>query len=420
LNFQAFPFHRSVVQGIEKTGYIHPTPIQIKAIPEIMKGRDVMGLAQTGTGKTAAFLLPILNRLVSGPRGRIRALILAPTRELAEQIHGEIRILGDKTRLRSITVYGGVNINPQIRALQNADIVVGCPGRLLDHINRGTIKLSSLEVLVLDEADQMFDMGFFPDIRRILRHLPKENRQTLLFSATMPKDIRKLADEILQNPKTIQIGMTAPAKTVSHALFPVEQHQKTALLMRLLADARTSSVLVFTRTKHRARSLDKKLAKAGYRSTSLQGNLSQSRRKAAMESFRSGENQILVATDIAARGIDISHVTHVINFDMPTTTDAYIHRIGRTGRAKSNGEAFTLVTEKDESMVRAINGIIGSGVEKRFLTDFNYDAPVLSEAQTGKPGGSKQKPGGRGRSFEHNGFGYAKKRRHGRRAVSGL
>ena len=359
-----------------------------------MKGRDVMGLAQTGTGKTAAFVLPILNRLVDGQHrgaskhggqhGRVSALIIAPTRELAEQIHGEIKFLGRRTRLRCVAVYGGVGIKPQIQALKDADIVVACPGRLLDHIGRRTVDLSRLDVLVLDEADQMFDMVFFPDIRRILTHLPQKNRQTLLFSATMPKEIRHLANEILQEPTTVQVGTTAPAKTVSHAMFPVAQHLKAALLVKLLGHTRTQSVLVFTRTKYRAESLGEKLAKAGYRASSLQGNLSQGRRQAAMNGFRSGKIQILVATDIAARGIDVSNVSHVINFDIPATPEAYIHRIGRTGRAECSGEAFTLVTREDTSMVKAINRAIGRSVEQRILANFNYDIPSGPRGQKAK------------------------------------
>ncbi len=390
MNFKSFSFHPAVAAGATQAGYATPTPIQAQAIPEIMQGRDVMGLAQTGTGKTAAFVLPILHRLLSGPRKQIGALIIAPTRELAEQIHGDCETLGRSTRLRSTVAYGGVGINPQIQAFRKADIVVGCPGRLLDHIKRRTIDLSKVEVLVLDEADQMFDMGFLPDIRRILTHLPNQNRQTLLFSATMPSEIRCLANEILQRPVTVQIGTTAPAETVSHTLFPVAPHLKSALLLKLLGKARSGSVLVFTRTKFRAKSLDEKLAKAGFRSASLQGNLSQNRRRAALDGFRSGEFQVLVATDIAARGIDVSHVSHVINFDIPATPEAYIHRIGRTGRAERSGEAFTLITAEDHLMVKAINTAIGRCVEQRTLPDFNYNVPIESREkqmgkQTGKP-----------------------------------
>jgi ATP-dependent RNA helicase RhlE len=339
-----------------------------------MNGRDVMGTAQTGTGKTAAFVLPILNRLMGSKHGCVRALILTPTRELAEQIHQSVRSLGRKTRIKSVTVYGGVGIHPQIQKLKHADIVVACPGRLLDHIGRHSIDLSHLEVLVIDEADRMFDMGFLPDIRRILKPLPVK-RQTLLFSATMPPEIRRLAGEILRDPATVQVGITAPADTVSHALFPVAQHLKTALLLKLLGNTDTRSVLIFTRTKHRAKNLGNKLSAAGYRSASLQGNLSQTRRQAALDGFRDGTFQILVATDIAARGIDVTRISHVINYDIPSTPEAYIHRIGRTGRATHSGEAFTLVTGEDREMVRAIRRMLGSEIEQRTLSTFDYGSP---------------------------------------------
>lgn len=376
MNFEAFNFHPAVAAGVLKAGYATPTPIQAQAIPPILKHCDVMGLAQTGTGKTAAFVLPILNRLMGNKCGCLRALIMAPTRELAEQIHQAIEILGHKTRLKSVAIYGGVGINPQIQKLKRADIVVACPGRLLDHIGRHTVNFSRLEVLVTDEADQLFDMGFLPDIRKILIHLPQK-RQTLLFSATMPTEIRRLAKDILRNPVTVQIGTTAPADTVSHALYPVAQHLKTALLLNLLGTTSIRSVLVFTQTKHRAKSLGKKLAVAGYRSASLQGNLSQGKRQAALDGFRDGTFQILVATDIAARGIDVTRISHVINYDIPSTPEAYIHRIGRTGRATHSGEALTLITGDDRNMVRAINRIIGSKIEQRILPAFDYNAPAL-------------------------------------------
>ncbi|MCD6585687.1 MAG: DEAD/DEAH box helicase [Desulfobacteraceae bacterium] len=375
MKFETFNLHPAVAAGVITAGYIDPTPIQAQAMPHVLNHKDVMGLAQTGTGKTAAFVLPILNRLIKSDHGGIRALIIAPTRELAEQIHQAIETLGQKTRLKSVAVYGGVGINPQIQKLKRADIVVACPGRLLDHINRHTADLRKLEVLVLDEADHMFDMGFLPDIRRILRSVPK-NRQTLLFSATMPSEIRHLANDVLRDPVTVKIGTTAPADTVRHALYPVAQHLKTALLLKMLENIDTQSVLVFTRTKHRAKSLDKKLAKAGYRSASIQGNLSQGKRQAALDGFRNGTYKILVATDIAARGIDVTQISHVINYDIPSTADAYIHRIGRTGRATQNGEAFTLITGDDRDMVRAINRVMGSEIEQRTLSDFNYSSPA--------------------------------------------
>ncbi|MBW1955578.1 MAG: DEAD/DEAH box helicase [Deltaproteobacteria bacterium] len=376
MNFQLFQLHPDVASGVAAAGFVTPTPIQKEAIPAITSGKDIMGIAQTGTGKTAAFVLPILHRLMQGPRGRLRALIIAPTRELAEQTHEAIRTLGRRTGLRSATVYGGVAISPQMSALKRGvDIVVACPGRLLDHINRRSVDLSRLEVLVIDEADQMFDMGFFPDIRRILNHLPRQ-RQTLLFSATMPSEIRRLAKEILERPVTVQIGMSAPVKTVSHALYPVPSHLKTALLMKILPAAGNGSVLVFTRTKHRAKRLGEQLVRAGYRASALQGNLSQGKRQAAMDGFRNGRFKVLVATDIAARGIDVSRVTHVINYDVPATPDAYIHRIGRTGRAEHTGDAFTFVTDSDMMMIYAIDRVIGSRVERRTLADFNYGTPA--------------------------------------------
>ena len=323
-------------------------------------------------------MLPILQRLMTGPRGTLRALIVAPTRELAEQIHESITTLGQQTRLRSVTVYGGVKINPQIHRLkEGADIVVACPGRLLDHIGQKTISLSLLEVLVLDEADQMFDMGFLPDIRRILGHLPKK-RQTLLFSATMPPDIKRLAGEILRNPETVQVGSSAPPVTVKHALYPVEQHLKTSLLLELLRRTDTESVLVFTRTKHRAKRVGEQLEKAGYRAASLQGNLSQNRRQAALDGFRDGTFQILVATDIAARGIDVTQISHVVNYDVPDTAETYIHRIGRTGRAARSGDALTLVMAEDSTMVRTIERTLGKVLERRVLEGFDYGVPALN------------------------------------------
>jgi len=372
MEFSNFNFHPNVAAGVKAIGYITPTPIQEQAIPPVLKGHDVMGLAQTGTGKTAAFVLPILHRLMQGPRGHVRALIVAPTRELAEQIHEAIVSMGKQTRLRSATIYGGVGLSPQIRKLRNGvEIVVACPGRLLDHINQRTINLSHLEVLVLDEADRMFDMGFLPDIRKIIKHVPSQ-RQTLLFAATMPDDIRRLAHEILHAPVTVQVNHAAPINTVAHALYAVDQHLKTALLLELLRHTDTESVLIFTRTKHRAKRVGQQLENAGYRAASLQGNLSQNRRQAALDGFRDGSCQILVATDIAARGIDVSSISHVINYDMPDTADAYTHRIGRTGRAAKTGDAFTFITREDGDMVRSIERVLGDKVERRILEGFDY------------------------------------------------
>ena len=372
MEFDAFNFHPQVAAGIMAAGYVSPTPIQIQAIPPVLEGRDVVGLAQTGTGKTAAFVLPILHRLMQGGRRHVRALIIAPTRELAEQIHEASSILGRQTRLRSVSIYGGVSMNPQIQKLRSGvEIVVACPGRLLDHISHGMINLSHLEVLVLDEADRMFDMGFLPDIRKIIKHVPAK-RQTLLFSATMPDDIRGLAREVLHTPVTVQVNPDAPASTVTHALYPVDQHLKTALLLELLHYTATESVLIFTRTKHRAKRVGQQLEKAGYRAASLQGNLSQNRRQAALDGFREGSYQVLVATDIAARGIDVLSISHVINYDMPDTIDAYTHRIGRTGRAEKTGDAFSFITREDEDFVRSIERILGETVERRTMKGFDY------------------------------------------------
>jgi len=378
VTFEAFHLHPRVMAGVQALGYDVPTPIQRKAIPPVLEGRDVMGLAQTGTGKTAAFVLPILQRLLTGPRGHVRALIIAPTRELAEQIHVAVGELGVETRTRSLTLYGGVGLRPQVDKLRaGVEVAVACPGRLLDHINQRNINLAHVEVLVLDEADRMFDMGFLPDVRKILKHLPAgAKRQTLLFSATMPDDIRKLAHDILHNPVTVQIGHAAPVATVAHALYPVEPHLKTELLLQLLYHTDTESVLVFTRTKHRAKRLGEQLKKAGFNAASLQGNLSQNKRQAALDGFREGKYQILVATDIAARGIDVSSISHVINYDMPDTADAYTHRIGRTGRAAKTGDAFTLVTREDTDTVRAIERVMDAKLERRTLPDFNYKQPA--------------------------------------------
>jgi ATP-dependent RNA helicase RhlE len=376
MNFKSFNLHPHIESGIEAIGYTAPTPIQIQCIPSILQKRDLMGMAQTGTGKTAAFVLPILQHLMNGPRKRVRVLIIAPTRELAEQIHDHVCQLGRQTKLKSITIYGGVNKNPQIGKLREGiEIAVACPGRLIDLMDQGVIDLSRLEVLVLDEADRMFDMGFLPDIRKIIKRLPVQ-RQTLLFSATMPDDIRKLAQAILRNPITVRVGDTDPVPTVSHAIYPVESHLKTVLLMRILDRTDMDSVLVFTRTRDRATRLAKQMKKAGFVAASLQGDLPQNQRQAALSGFRNGKYRILVATDIAARGIDVSRISHVINYDMPDTIDAYTHRIGRTGRASRTGHAFTFVTLKDRAFVWTIEKALGETIERRTLGDFDYNVPA--------------------------------------------
>ncbi len=375
MSFEPFNFHPSIMAGVRALGYTIPTPIQTQAIPTILRGSDVIGLAQTGTGKTAAFVLPILQRLMSGPRGVVRALIISPTRELSEQTCESINELGKQTQLRSISIYGGVSMEQQLRKLRGGvEIVVGCPGRLLDHLWHGSLCLSKLDILVIDEADRMFDMGFLPDVRKILQCILHE-RQTLLFSATMPDNVRRLAREILRDPVTVQIGQTLPAKTVSHSLYPVKQHLKTALLRELLYNTKTDSVLVFTRTKHRAERVVQQLGRDGFSVASLQGNLSQPRRKAALDGFRAGSFKVMVATDIASRGLDVLEISHVINYDMPDGTDTYIHRIGRTGRVGQSGDAFTFVTREDEPMVRLIEQVLKKPLERRTLSGFDYNVP---------------------------------------------
>jgi ATP-dependent RNA helicase RhlE len=392
MNFQQFNFHPSIVAGIEALGFEETTPIQEQAIPPVLAGRDVIGLAQTGTGKTAAFVLPILQRLIEGPRGAIRALVVAPTRELAEQTCEVFNTLGKKTGLKAVPIYGGVSMYDQKTRLPSADIIVACPGRLLDHLWNGTIRLNALEVLVIDEADRMFDMGFLPDIRNILSCIMHEH-QTLLFSATMPPGIRKLTQEFLQKPVNIQIGLTAPARTISHALYPVAPHLKTALLKRYLDTTQTDSVLVFTRTKHRTERLSDQLRRAGYRVTSLQGDLPQHRRQVAIDGFRSGSVKILVATDIAARGIDILSISHVINYDMPESPDDYIHRIGRTGRIDNAGEALTFVSRTDDNKVQALEKILKQPLERRKLEGFDYDQPDPDAGRTDRrPARAPEKP----------------------------
>lgn len=407
MNFNSFDLNPIILSNIHALGYLTPTPIQTQTIPPILLGNDVMGLAQTGTGKTAAFALPILQRLMQGPRSHhVRALVIAPTRELAQQIHESISDLAKGTKLHSITLYGGVNINPQIKSLERGiEIVVACPGRLLDHLQQRTIDLSKVEVLVLDEADQMFDMGFLPDIRKILRYLPKQ-RQTLLFSATMPDAINNLAHDVLHQPVKVKIGHSAPATSVKQILFPVSQHLKTELLIHLLKQTNKESVLIFTRTKHTAKKLAVKLENAGFSATSLQGNLSQNKRQTAMNGFRDGSLQILVATDIVSRGIDVSSISHVINYDIPNTVEAYIHRIGRTGRAAKEGEAFTLITVDDQSEVRAIERVLGKKIEQRTLEDFDYTktapARTLMSVATTKPARHKRQQHDRARDVDRN------------------
>jgi ATP-dependent RNA helicase RhlE len=375
LNFSELELHPTLLANLRDQGFQRATPIQAEAIPPALAGRNLVGLAQTGTGKTAAFVLPMLQRLRAGKPGGVRALIVTPTRELADQVNATVVALGRGLGLRSAAIYGGVGMIPQERALRaGVDIVVACPGRLLDHLGRGTVRLDRVEILVLDEADRMFDMGFLPSIKRILQALPAK-RQSMLFSATLAPELRELVAVAAPQATVVQIGQVRPAHTIAHALYPVQAHHKTALLLALLRQAGSGSVLVFTRTKHRANRLLQQIAREGHSAAALHSNRSQNQRQIAMDGFRDGRFRVLVATDIAARGIDVDRVSHVINYDVPDTPDAYIHRIGRTGRAERSGEAFTLVTPDDNQQVRAIEKLVGKPLERRQLPGFNYDAP---------------------------------------------
>ena len=381
MSFNQFNLDSRLNTAIKQAGFHKPTPIQTSAIPLALAGHDLIGTAQTGTGKTAAFVLPILHKLLTNPGKRTRALIITPTRELAEQIHQTIGILSGETNIRSIAVYGGVGAAPQIEALhRGAEIVVACPGRLLDHIQNQHAKLGTVEVLVLDEADRMLDMGFLPDIKRILRHVSKK-RQTMLFSATFPKEIEQLAAQTLHKPKRVSIGLVRPAHTVDHTLFPVPQHLKSRFLIKLLDQTETKSVLIFTRTKHRAQNLVKKIKRTDYKVTSLHGDRTQGQRRSALNGFKQGRYQIMVATDIASRGLDIDGISHVINYDMPGTADAYIHRIGRTGRAQRTGEAFTFMTQDDQALVQKIEKIMKEKLPKKTLPNFDYAVPKPENQQ---------------------------------------
>lgn len=390
MSFKKFNFHGKILAGVEALGYTELTPIQAQSIPPILAGSDVMGIAQTGTGKTAAFVLPILQRLMQEPSRKVRALIIAPTRELTEQTHKVIGQLGRRTGLRSLSVYGGVNIRPQITALsRGVDIVSACPGRLLDHIQRGTIDVSHIDVLVLDEADHMFDMGFLPDIKKIISYLPSQ-RQTLLFSATMPEDIKALVNKVLTDPVRIQIGHTAPVASVAHAFYPVETARKTDLLKNILDNNEIGPVLVFTRTKMRAKRVAQQLDRSGYDATALHGNLSQNNRQKALDGFGRGRYKILVATDVAARGIDVRGISHVINYDIPDTVDAYTHRIGRTGRASETGDAFTFVTGSDTGPARSIKRVLGNQVKHCVMEGFACSSSAGErQSRQGRHGGQR-------------------------------
>jgi ATP-dependent RNA helicase RhlE len=400
--FSTLGLHPSLLQGLKDLGFTRPTAIQADAIPLAMAGNDLLACAMTGSGKTAAFLLPILHRLIDKPRGTSRALVLTPTRELAAQIVEDFNDLAVHTPLTAAAVFGGVGMGPQEHAFRSGvDVIVGTPGRLLDHFRAPYAKLAGLQYLVLDEADRMLDMGFLPDIRRVLRHLPPPaRRQTLFFSATMPGPIAELSREMLKSPKTINLERrSAPAVGITHALYPVPQHLKPSLLLHLLTAGEMRDALVFTRTKHRANKLAKYLGEAGIKVERIHGNRSQSQRTEALAGFKSGKYRVLVATDIAARGIDVTALGHVVNFDVPHVPDDYIHRVGRTARADATGSAFTLVAPEEEGDLRDIEKAISHRLPRVTLPEFDYQAraqtPPLDQ-RAPRPQGHRGPHGHRG------------------------
>ncbi|MGY8778114.1 MAG: DEAD/DEAH box helicase [Longimicrobiales bacterium] len=388
--FAALNLHPTLLRGVADLGFVRPTPIQEKAIPQALTGRDLLACAATGSGKTAAFLLPILHQLMDKPRGTTRALVLAPTRELALQILADAHALAPHTGIRAAAVHGGVGMGPQEKAFRTgADFIIATPGRLLDHFQYRYAALSGLEFLVLDEADRMLDMGFMPDIKRILKHIPTP-KQTLFFSATMPPAIEKLTAQILRKPIKIALQRkAAPAKGVTQALYPVPASLKGALLTELFLKGQIQEALVFTRTKHRADRLAKVLNRHGILADRIHGNRSQAQRTKALAGFKAGNFRVLVATDIAARGIDVEALGHVVNFDVPAVPEDYIHRVGRTARADALGEAFTLVTPEDEGQIHRIEKAVGSKIKRVRLEGFEYGA--TAEAPLEVPRGERIK-----------------------------
>jgi ATP-dependent RNA helicase RhlE len=412
--FTGLGLSAALTRAVTEAGYTVPTPVQTQAIPVILEGRDVLAGAQTGTGKTAGFTLPLLQRLsakgndsYSPARHPVRALILTPTRELAAQVEESVRTYGKHLPLRTTLVYGGVGINPQIHALRRGvDILVATPGRLLDHVQQKTVDLSRVEIFVLDEADRMLDMGFIPDIRRIMALLPKR-RQNLLFSATFSDEIRRLADGLLHNPVTIEVARrNAPSELVVHRVHPVATVRKRELLAHLVASGDWRQVLVFTRTKHGANRLAEQLARGGIQATAIHGNKSQPQRTRALADFKAGTLRVLVATDIAARGLDIEELPHVINFDMPHVAEDYVHRIGRTGRAGSTGEAISLVAPEELPLLGAVEKLLGRRLERQVIAGFESGSvsrhanPQSETQQAQKPRQGRQPRRNEGRRHQ--------------------
>ncbi len=417
MHFKDFNLDSRLLHNLKGMGFEQPTPIQSTTIPPAMNGQDILGSAETGTGKTAAFLLPLLQKLIGAPRARQpRALVLVPTRELALQVAEQATQLGHGLPLRIATIYGGVGIGSQEQALrQGLDVVIATPGRLLDHIARGNVTFSSLQVLVLDEADRMLDIGFLPDIRRIVALLPRQ-RQTMLFSATL-QPVVKLANEVTRSPVRVEVEKTVTPDAITQVVYPVPEHLKFKLLEQLLADESLESVLIFARTKHRADRLVRNLQRTRISAAVIHGNRSQNQRVAALEGFRHGHTRVLVATDIAARGIDVEGISHVVNYDVPMQPEDYVHRIGRTGRAQTIGQAYTLVTPLDIPMVQRIESVLKKKIERRTLVGLDYNTPAPSASNNeARPretsSGGDRKPGTRsgkretvsgGRSFRDGG-----------------
>ena len=416
MSFSHLSLHPDLLHAVSDLGFVTPTPIQERAIPTILEGRDVLGRAMTGSGKTAAFLLPILHRLHGKPRGTTRALVLTPTRELAGQIAADLASLARRTPMSVATIHGGVGKGAQEKALRRGvDVIVATPGRLLDHFRHGYAALRGLEVLVIDEADRMLDIGFLPDIRRVMAHVPKR-RQTLLFSATLPREIVALARDILSNPASIEVGPStaAPAAGVSHAAYSVRSDLKSPLLAELVKRGPIRNVIAFTRTKRRADRLHDYLVRNGVAAGRIHGNRSQPQREQALASFQQGRFPVLVATDIAARGIDVEALSHVVNFDVPNSPEDYVHRVGRTARAGLTGDAFLFVSPEEETQVARIERAIGKRIPRVTLAGFDYataverpEAPAARRRPTGAhrrpPAGGRRGRGGSAARFERGG-----------------
>jgi ATP-dependent RNA helicase RhlE len=425
--FRSLGLDDRIFKAVQEAGYTEPTPIQAAAIPEILAGHDLIGIAQTGTGKTAAFTLPMLDLLAKGAGGRAasqsrtRTLVLAPTRELVAQIHENVAAYARHLPLRVATVFGGVSERPQIQALRTgADLVIATPGRLMDLMGQRCADFSALEFLVLDEADRMLDMGFLPSIRKIVKALPQK-RQTLLFSATLSREIESLMHDFQRNPKTVQIGRRSnPAETVTQLAYEVPKHLKPALLIHLLQDPQMNMVLVFSRTKHGADKIARKLDQAGIKSATLHSNRSQNQRLRALKAFKDGEVRVLVATDIAARGIDVDGISHVVNFDFPMHAEDYVHRIGRTGRAQAIGDALSFISSEDYGPLKSLEKFIGRGITRKKAEGFDYSAASTEPREHGQPRPSHERskprvprdpPARGGRRHHHGGGGSWRPRR---------